>query len=186
MCSIEYPHPGKAFTRHPPPILARMHFSGEGGGVGARNRYHLSFWRFFPSFIALWAQLGGNPCSEASCGVVTFSLVLKAFQVVLGSRNPEFTICPFRARIWPFQAPKTQAKNTIKQGKDAKKTNGTHFTHVQGGGVYILKPPAAGIVCPPPFIRSPPLEGYLRAGRGGHSPFANSYLPITYFLLRIN
>ena len=30
---------------------------------------------FFPSFIALFG--GGNPCSEASCGVVTFSLVFK-------------------------------------------------------------------------------------------------------------
>ena len=64
-------------------------------------------------------------------------LFFKAFQVVLGSWNPEFTICPFRARIWPFQAPKTlrfqgkmaifEAKNTIKQGKNAKRTNGTHF-----------------------------------------------------------
>ena len=70
------------------------------------------------------------PCSEASCGVVTFSLVLKACQVVLGSWNPEFTICHFRARIWPFQAPKTlpfkgkmanfQAKNAMKLGKTPK------------------------------------------------------------------
>ena len=111
--------------------------------MGARNRYHSSFWRFFPSFIALFGPIGGNPCSEASCGVVTFSLVLKAFQVVLGFWNPEFTICPFRARIWPFQAPKTlhfkgkmanvAAKSTIKQGKNAKGTNGTHFTRVKGG-----------------------------------------------------
>ena len=58
----------------------------------------------------------------------------------LGSWNPEFTICPFRARIWPFQAPKTlcfkgemanfEAKNTIRQGKNAKRTNGTHCTRV--------------------------------------------------------
>ena len=86
---------------------------------------------FFPP--VLWyflAQFGGNLCSEASCGVVTFSLVLKAFQVVLGSWHPEFTICPFRARIWPFQTPKTlrfkgkmanfETKNTIKLGKNAK------------------------------------------------------------------
>ena len=58
---------------------------------------------------------------------MTFSVVLKAFQVVLGSWNPELTICPFRARMWPFQAPKTlrfkgkcETKNTIKQGKTPK------------------------------------------------------------------
>ena len=28
-----------------------------------------------------------------------------------------------------------EAKNTIKQGKNAKRTNGTHFTRVLGGGV---------------------------------------------------
>ena len=49
-------------------------------------------------------------------------------------------MCPFRARIWPFQAPKTlhfrgkmanfEAENTIKQGKNAKRTNGTHVTRV--------------------------------------------------------
>ena len=27
--------------------------------------------------------------------------------MVLGSWNPEFTVCPFQARTWPFQAPKT-------------------------------------------------------------------------------
>ena len=49
-----------------------------------------------------------------------------------GPWNPEiqFTICPFRARIWPSQAPKTlrfkgkmanfEAKNTINQGKTPK------------------------------------------------------------------
>ena len=47
--------------------------------------------------------------------------------MVLGSWNPESTICPFRARKWPFQAPKTlhfkgtmanfEAKNTVKQEK---------------------------------------------------------------------
>ena len=57
--------------------------------------------------------------------------------MVLGSWNPEFIFCPFRARIWPFQAPKTlrfkgkmanfEAKNAIKQGKNAKRTNGAHF-----------------------------------------------------------
>ena len=43
---------------------------------------------FFTSFIALFGPIWGNPCSEASCGVVTFSVVLKAFQWfrVLGPR----------------------------------------------------------------------------------------------------
>ena len=115
--------------------------------MGARNRYHLSFWCFFcPVLWHFLAQLGGNPCSEASCGVVTFSLVVKASQVVLGSWNPEFTICPFRARTWPFQAPKAlrfkgkmancEATNTIKQGKNAKRTNGTHFTRARRGGSW--------------------------------------------------
>ena len=80
---------------------------------------------FFSVLLHFLAQFWANPCSEASCGVVTFSLVLKAFQVVLGSWNPEFTTCPFRTRIWPFQAPKTlasfEAKNTTKQGKKRQK-----------------------------------------------------------------
>ena len=51
--------------------------------------------------------------------------------MVLGSWNPKSTICPFRARIWPFQAPKTlrfkgkmanlEATITIKQGKKHQK-----------------------------------------------------------------
>ena len=44
----------------------------EGSDVGMRNRYHLSFWRFAPCFIAIFGPIGGNPCSEANCGVVTF------------------------------------------------------------------------------------------------------------------
>ena len=49
----------------------------------------------------------------------------------MGSWNPEFTICPFRARKWPFQAPKTlrskgkmanfEAKNTVKHRKKRQK-----------------------------------------------------------------
>ena len=62
--------------------------------------------------------------------------------MVLGSWNPESTICPFRARKWPSQAPKTlrfkgkmanfEAKKYCKTGKkkNAKRTNGTHFTRV--------------------------------------------------------
>ena len=63
--------------------------------------------------------------------VMTFSLVLWAFQVVLGSWNAKSTICPFRARKWPFQAHKTlrfkgkmanfEAKNAVKQGKKRQK-----------------------------------------------------------------
>ena len=63
--------------------------------------------------------------------------------MVLGSWNPKSTICPFRARKWPFQPSKTLrfkgkianfgAKNTVKQGKNTKRTNSTHFTRVQGG-----------------------------------------------------
>ena len=61
--------------------------------------------------------------------------------MVFGSWNPKSTICPFRARKWLFQAPKTlhfkgkmanfEAQKTVKQGKNAKRTNGTHFTRVQ-------------------------------------------------------
>ena len=44
--------------------------------VGTRNRYHVSFWRFLPCYIAILGPIGANPGSEADCGVVTFSLVL--------------------------------------------------------------------------------------------------------------
>ena len=62
-----------------------------------RNRYHLSFWRFFPSFISLLAQFGGNPCSEASCGVVTFSLCF----------SPSFakTVARYRGQLSPPEVP---------------------------------------------------------------------------------
>ena len=56
---------------------------------------------------------------------------LKAFQVVLGSWNPKSTICLFRARKLPCQAPKTlrfkgkmanfEATNAVKQGKKRQK-----------------------------------------------------------------
>ena len=64
--------------------------------------------------------------------------------MVLGSRNPEFSICPFRARIWPFQAPKTlrfkgkmanfEAKNTVKQGKKRQKDKWYPFHACTGEG----------------------------------------------------
>ena len=121
----------------------------EGGGCGRAEMGTICPFGVFPQFYStFWPNFGGNPCSEASCGVVTFSLVLKAFQVVLGSWNPEFTIYPSRARKWPFQAPKTlrfkgkmanfEAKNTLKQGRNAKRTNGTHFTRVRGGALLLL------------------------------------------------
>ena len=57
-----------------------------------------------------------------------------------------------RSRKWPFQAPKalrfkgkmsnSEAKMLIKQGKYAKRTNGTHFTRVQVGAREI------GTICP--------------------------------------
>ena len=49
-----------------------------------------SFPLFYSNFLA---QFEANPCSEASCGLVMFALVLSAFQVVLGPWNPGFTIC---------------------------------------------------------------------------------------------
>ena len=62
---------------------------------------------------------------------MTFSLVLKAVQLVLGSWNPEFTICPFRAEYGLVKLPKhyvlkgkwpiLKRKNTIKQGKKTPK-----------------------------------------------------------------
>ena len=62
--------------------------SGGGGGCGRAKWVPFVLLAFFPSFIALFGRIEGNPCSEASCGVDTCSLVLKAFQVVLGS--PEY------------------------------------------------------------------------------------------------
>ena len=51
--------------------------------------------------------------------------------MVLGSWSPKTTICPFRARKWPCQAPKTlrfkgkmanfEATNAVKQGKKTAK-----------------------------------------------------------------
>ena len=118
------------------------------GGVWARETGTICpFGVFSPLLWHVFAQFGGNPCSEASCGVVTFSLVLKAFQVVLGSCTPEVTICPFRARIWPFRAPKPlrfkgkmanfEAKNAMKNrgpGKKRQKDKGYRFHACKGGG----------------------------------------------------
>ena len=41
-------------------MLDGSDFSRGGDPLGARNRYHLSFWRFFPSFIALLGPIWGR------------------------------------------------------------------------------------------------------------------------------
>ena len=60
---------------------------------------------FPPNFIALLilAQFAGNPCSEGNCGVVTFSLVLQAFQVALGPWNPNSPFVLFGPEYGLFQ-----------------------------------------------------------------------------------
>ena len=110
----------------------RRGFLQGGGGWARKIGTICPFGVFFsPNFIFFGAQLGGNPCSDASCGVVTFSVGVWHFRWFWGGWNPKSTICPFRARRWPFQAPKTlrflgkmanfEAKNTIKQGKRTPK-----------------------------------------------------------------
>ena len=37
-----------------------------------------------------------------------------------------------------------EATNTVKQGKNAKRTNGTHFTRVRGGGSIFIGNPRRG------------------------------------------
>ena len=71
----------------------------------------------------VFAQFEANPFDQATCGLVAFSLVLQEFQLGLGSRNPEFTICPFQTGKRSFQTPKTLR---------SKRTNGSIFTHVRG------------------------------------------------------
>ena len=88
-------------------------FQGGGRNDSFRSGPHPPRWAreigticpFSPILLHFLAQFGGNPCSEASCGVVTLSLVLKAFQVVLGGTpNSPFVLF---GPVWPFQAPKT-------------------------------------------------------------------------------
>ena len=62
---------------------------------------------------------------------------------LLGSWNPDCTICPFRARKWPFQAPKTlrfkgkmansEATNCKTGEKTPKGQMVPCFTRIQGG-----------------------------------------------------
>ena len=79
---------------------------------------------FFPQFHStFWPNLGAIHVARPVVVLRRFPLFLRH----LGSWNTEFTICPFRAQICPFQAPKTlhfrgkmanfEANNTIKQGK---------------------------------------------------------------------
>ena len=72
-----------------------------------------------------------------------FSLVLKAFQLVwgLGTPNPPFV--PFGPENAPFKLPKLYIlkgkwrilkRKILQTGKNAKRTNGSIFTHVQRRG----------------------------------------------------
>ena len=93
--------------------------------------------------MAFFGLIGGNPCSEASCGLVTFSLVLKTFQVVFGVLEPRIHHLSFSGPT-PFRAPKTlrfkgkmanfEAKNTIKQWKKHQKDKWYPFHACTGGG----------------------------------------------------
>ena len=73
--------------------------------------------------------------------------------MVLGSWNPKSTICPFRARPrFKGKLANFEATNTVKQGKKAKRTNGTHFTRVHEGaltpsGISGLQLTAEGLTC---------------------------------------
>ena len=122
-----------------------FHFHVCTGGGWAREIGTIVLLAFFsPSFIAFFGPCGGNPCSEASCGVVTFSLVLKAFQVVLGLGTPNSPFVLFRSEYGLFKLPKhyvlkgrwpiLKRKMLYNRGKNAKRTNGTHFTRVRGRG----------------------------------------------------
>ena len=53
MQAEEYREPGPLPRFEPGPPFR----SGPPPPVGARNRYHLSFWRFFPCFIAFFGPM---------------------------------------------------------------------------------------------------------------------------------
>ena len=120
-----------------------------GGGIWAREIGTICpFGVFFPCFIAsFWPNLRPIHVARPVCGVVTFSLVLYPFQVGFlcswnPTPNPPFVL--FGPENGLFKLPKHcvlkgkmanfEAKNTLKQGKNAKGTNGTHFMRVRGGG----------------------------------------------------
>ena len=78
-----------------------------GGGVWAREISTICPFGVFPQFCSTFlAQFGRNPCSEASCGVVTFSLVLKAFQVFWGLGTPNSPFVLFGPENGVFELPK--------------------------------------------------------------------------------
>ena len=73
-------------------------------------------------------------CNEASCNLVAFSLVSQAYQLVLGSWNPEFSVSPFQPKMAKFES-----KCTINLGKKRQKDK-FHF-HACTRGAVALSPP---------------------------------------------
>ena len=129
---------GKPFRT--PKILKLMKFDAH-PPVWAREIGTIyPFGVFFPVLYHFLAQFGANPCSEERLWRCDVLPCLKAFQVVLWYGSPEFAICPFGPEHGLFRLPKHyvfkgkwpifEAKNAIKQGKNAKRTNGTHFPRV--------------------------------------------------------
>ena len=58
-----------------PSLKCSVFFLGGGEGAGARNRYHLSVWFFFSSFMALFDPIwGAIHLARPVVGVATFSL----------------------------------------------------------------------------------------------------------------
>ena len=98
--------------------------------------------KFSLNLIAFFAQFEANRCAEASCGLVAFPLFYRHFSWlffgVLGAPNSPFVL--FRPENGLFRHPKycvlkgnRHAMNET--GQTTKRTNGSIFTHVQGGGV---------------------------------------------------
>ena len=96
----------------------------------------------FSLFYLIFPRFEANLCEEAGCGLLFafFPLVLKAFQLVLGSWNPEFTIVSpenglfgltlrFKGKITNLEA-----KNTVKLGEKHQKDKWFHFRACRGGG----------------------------------------------------
>ena len=116
-----------------------------GRGVGVRIGYHLSFWRFFRCFIAIFGPIWGQSMKRGHLWCCDVFPCFKGISDGFGVLDPESPICPFRARIWPFQAPNTlpfkgkmakfEAKNTVKQGKKTPKGQMVPNSRVYGKGV---------------------------------------------------
>ena len=83
---------------HPPPLPLNNAFWpkwGEGpGGLAREIGTICPFGVFSPVLLHFWAQFGGNPCGEASCGVVTFPKFYRHFRWFwgLGTPNPPFVL----------------------------------------------------------------------------------------------